>query len=58
MSFKSSIISNFFLLSLNNIINNSFATFLLIIFVLDGQFKDATDIALIGAFTIFITKIF
>ena len=49
---------NFILLSSNNVINNSFATFILLIFVFKNDLNDATNLAIISAFTILLTKVF
>ena len=53
------LLNNFILkLTINNIVNNSFSTFILFLFVLNGNFESASDIAIIGAFTILITRVF
>ena len=51
-------IANFTFLSINNIINSSFGTFILIIFVLSGDLVSASNLGVLAALTILLTKIF
>jgi hypothetical protein len=51
-------IINFALLSINNIVNSSFGTFVLIIFVLSGDLINAANLGVLAALTILLTKIF
>ena len=51
-------LTNFTFLSINNIINSSFGTFILIIFVLSGDLVNAANLGVLVALTILLTKIF
>ena len=51
-------IVGFTFLSINNIINSSFGTFILIIFVLSGDLVSATNLGVLAALTMLLTKIF
>jgi hypothetical protein len=51
-------VTNFTFLSINNIINSSFGTFILIIFVLSGDLINAANLGVLAALTILLTKIF
>ena len=49
---------NFLLHSYNNIINNSFGTFILFVLVLNNEYIFASNLAIISSFIIVVTKIF
>ena len=51
-------LTNFTFLSINNIVNSSFGTFILIIFVLSGDLVNAANLGVLVALTILLTKIF
>ena len=51
-------IINFTFLSINNIVNSSFGTFILIIFILSGDLLNAANLGVLTALTILLTKIF